>query len=515
MKHESGNKDTSHRIRRSLRNRFQQGGVIQTFQYGYCKPPGSSSDADITKRPEAGPVYDGWFGRLEAGASFGEVADWLHAEGVPTGEWTRSGRWTGTMVGRMTRNPILKGVRCRNKLVSQRHNKTGRHRSVKAPAGELLLRKVPHLVFIEAGRYDRLIAALDARNAACARGRRGRTPDARAGVPKKWTVWPGQHVVCGNCGRLYYWGGHGKAGYLMCSGARAHRCWNGVTFDGADAARRLTGAVLTLAEGLPDFDRAFLADVEEAAGARRSARAEGLRRLDAEIRGVEAELINLVDAVAKMGHSAALQAHLAEVEAHKASLMSERSCLMRQPDEVPALPSPAELRERARSEVGRMAFDDPEFGRLMHVLVPRVEVFPYRLLDGGKVRLRAEMRVDLAPLLGAAGEALGGLISRSITVDLFDPPQRAAYRERVVAMRESGRTERQAAGDLGLTVTAAQNAIKLHRRMQASGLTDAYVPLLATPDGGGGRLRRQAHVRYQFEPLAGYPAWPGRLRHDR
>src|SRR5260221_399010 len=38
FKHESTNKDTSNRIRRSLRNRFKQGGVVQTFPFGYVKP---------------------------------------------------------------------------------------------------------------------------------------------------------------------------------------------------------------------------------------------------------------------------------------------------------------------------------------------------------------------------------------------------------------------------------------------------------------------------------------------
>ena len=506
MKHESSNKDTSKRICRSQRNRFVQGGVVQTLTYGYIKPPGTITDDQVRKMPEAEPVYEGWATRLEGGASYAEVADWLNALGVPTGEWARSDRWTGTMVGRVTRNPILKGVRRHNVLVSRRHNKSGRHRSVTAPAGDLLLRNVPHLAFIEPGRYDRLIALLDGRNAACARGRREGAPDGRAGVPKKRTVWPGQHVACGVCGRLFYWGGHGKAGYLMCSGARAHSCWNGATFEGADAARRLAGAVLSLAEGLADFDAAFLAEAEAAAAARNTARAERLRGLDSEVKRVEAEVGNLVDAVALMGLSDALRARLAEVEARKARLSGERADLLRRPDQVPPLPTLEELKARARSEVGRLAFDDPGFGRLMHLLVPRVEVFPCRLLDGGKVQLRAMMRVDLAPLLGAPGEALGGLVSRTITVDLFDPPQRAACRERVVALRAAGLTERRAADELGLTVTAAQNAMALHRRMLAEGLADAYVPLTSAP-GGQGRLRRQSHARYRFEPLAGYPAW--------
>jgi len=75
--HERSNRDTSERIKRSLRNRFMQGGVCQTFQYGYIKPPGTKSDQDVRKDPAAEPVYDEWFTRLEKGESYAEVGDWL------------------------------------------------------------------------------------------------------------------------------------------------------------------------------------------------------------------------------------------------------------------------------------------------------------------------------------------------------------------------------------------------------------------------------------------------------
>lgn len=502
FKHESGNKDTSKRIRRSLRNRFEQGGVIQTFQYGYVKPLGADSDDDVMKDPAAEPVYDRWFGMLEAGASYAEVADWLISEGIPTGPWARSRRWTGAMVARLARNPILKGTRQRNQRMSRRVNKTGRHKSVKAPPEERLFRIVPHLAFIEPARFDRLIASLDARHAECARGRKAGTADGRAGVSKKRTVWPGQHVTCGVCGRMYYWGGHGQAGRLMCSGTRDYRCWNAATFDGAEAARRIAKAVLSLAESLPEFDDSFRARVEAKAGASRDAKAADLSRLDGEIQRVEAELTNLSDAVARMGFSPTLQTRLIETETRKASHAVERSDILRRPDEIPTFPPIEELKRLAREEIGRMAFDDAAFGRLMHLLVPRIEVFPHRLLDGGSIMLRGKLTVNLSSLIGAVGDHLGSLIVHELTIDLFDPPQRVAYRERVVAMRGQGMTERATARELGLTTPAAQQAAVLDRRMREAGVEDPYRPLVAPPEGDG-KFRRHKHARYRFEPLVG------------
>jgi site-specific DNA recombinase len=481
---------------------------VQTFPYGYLKPPGAASDADIARDPLAEPVYEEWFRRLEAGGTYAEVADWLNAARVAVGRWERSDRWTVQLVAHVTRNPILKGFRRRNHRKSKRVNKSGGMRSVKAPPEERLSREVPHLRFIEPARYDRLIAALDVRNGACSRGRKDaadtRARDVRAGVSRKRTAWPGQHVVCG---RIYYWGGHGDAGRMMCSGVRSYQCWNSATFDGATAARRLAEAVLGIAESLPDFDEAFLARVEAATGGRRTARDESLRRLALEIDRAGREIGNIVDAIASHGLSGALGSRLAVLEAAKARLEAERDDLVREADVLPPIPPASELRRLAREEVGRLDFAEPEFGRLMHRLAPRIEVFPHEPFDGGKMVLRAVMQVDLAGLLGAGGRSLGGLIKRSATVDLFDPPQWIAYLERVVGLCARGLGAKAAAAELGLTATAAQRAIVVHRSMQAAGASDPYLPVLEPP-AGECRLGRAAHHRYRFEPLDGYPAWP-------
>lgn len=62
FKHESANKETAKRIRRSLRNRFDGGGVVQTFPYGYVKPPGPrpTPTCGRTRRPS------GWSGSSRA-----------------------------------------------------------------------------------------------------------------------------------------------------------------------------------------------------------------------------------------------------------------------------------------------------------------------------------------------------------------------------------------------------------------------------------------------------------------
>jgi hypothetical protein len=118
--------------------------------------------------------------------------------------------------------------------------------------------------------------------------------------------------------------------------------------------------------------------------------------------------------------------------------------------------------------------------------------------------LRAHLTLDLAPLVPDAEvlEGRTGVLRRELVVDLFEMPQRAAYRERVMALRAGPLREREVAASLGLTVTAAQRAAALDRLMEERGLTDPYVPLTEPPPDQA-RMRRHKHARFRFEPGAG------------
>jgi site-specific DNA recombinase len=499
--HEDYNTKGSRRLKERLRERFKTGGALERIIFGYVKPPHATSDADVKKDPKAQPIYDEWFRLLEDGASYSEVADWLNRKGMKPGRYARAKRWTGQMVARVTFNPILKGVRQRNKKVTRRINKTGRRRSIAAPPELLLERACPHLAFIEPGRYDRLIAKLRAKNAGYARGRRAAV-DSRKGVAKKRTVWPGQHLRCGVCNRLYYWGGHGVKEHMMCSGSRDYRCWNAATFDGYDAGRRLSQAILAEIGRLPDFDKTFTAKLKAHAEARHSSRASALAEVGAQLVDVLAQIDRVTDAIARAGDLDALVDKLTSLTQRRDELHSKREELRREPDEPIALPTMDAIRNEARKVIAKLASDTPEFARLMRRLVPGLKVLPYRLCNGGAIVLRAKVTLDLTPLTRLPGDWGGGdqLLRRELTVDLFDPPQRVAFRERVIELRAKGKTERQVAAALGITVTATQYAAALDRLMKERKLIDPYV-ILTQPPEDCTKQRRHLHPRYRFEPL--------------
>ena len=125
MRHEQYNADTSARIRRTQLNQFNQGRQLPCAIYGYIKPKEARHESEMTKDPAAEPIYELIFSMLENGHSFADVADKLNELKVPLGSICKRSRWDSTMVGRIVRNPILKGQRDHNRRVTYRVHSSG------------------------------------------------------------------------------------------------------------------------------------------------------------------------------------------------------------------------------------------------------------------------------------------------------------------------------------------------------------------------------------------------------
>jgi site-specific DNA recombinase len=501
FRHEQYNRDTAKRIRRSLRNRFTQGGVVQTVIFAYSKAVGCERDDQLTKIPEMEPVVEEIFRRLEDDQSYSEVADWLNTQRIQTGQWCRRKTWTGAMVRRIVFSPILKGVRLRNRRISKRVNKTGRRKSVKAPAEELQTRLCPHLAFVTAERYDRLIRKLQVKNAAYTVGRNGKG-DPRLGRPKKRTVWPGQHVTCGVCGYPYVYGGHGKKLNLMCSGAREYACWNGATFSGPETAEKIATAVLDAICKLPGYDETYEAALRAELERKSSTKQTRIAEFTTRLASTERKRENIIDAISESGGNPGLYDRLRQLEAEKADWQEKLRELEREPNATLQLPSTDELKRLACESFRALSHESPEFARLMKKLITTIVVDPFRPIDGGDVVLRARFTLSLVPLIpGLKSLAIEPQLfgSREIIVDLFESPQRIVFREQVVAMISQKMFQRDVGKELGITQPAVQNALKFNALMQAMSTSDPYVLVTEPPDDNN-RFRRHKHSRYKFSP---------------
>jgi DNA invertase Pin-like site-specific DNA recombinase len=501
MRHEMYNADTAKRIRRSLRNRFEHGGVLGVQVFGIIKPLGANKDSELSKNPKAQPIYDEMFRLLENGASYSEVADWLNDTKVELPPYARSKKWRCSLVTQLIHNPILKGLRVRNRKISKRINETGRHKSVAAPPEELLERYCPHIAFIEPARYDLLIKKLDEKNAKYRRKGTGGI-DPRKNVSKKRTIWPGQHIDCGVCGRLLVYGAHGQKNSLACSGALKYQCWNGTSINSEKAGKKIIIAIEKELSSLKDFDKVLLKEIEKELKNSKSTVSQRQGKLQTQQDANTKQMKNIIAAIGDSGHSASLLAELKTLEATKAQLANELSSILTTSTSIPKMPSMEEIKTMVLGSIRSLAINSQEFGRLLRKLIDRIVVLPFQHCDGSSPVLRAYFELNLASLLPniPSMESLSAALRKTMVVDLFDPPQREAFRTEATALIASGMNQREAAKILGITSTAVQRAQALDKKMKELGITDPYIQLNEPPPENS-KIKRHKHPRYKFNPV--------------
>lgn len=509
LHHEQHNKDTSQRIRRSHDNRFRHGGVVGCLPYGYVKPHAGCSDEEVEKDPDAGDVYDRWFSMLEDGATYAEVADYLNAARVPTGPYVRSEHWTAERVGKVTHNSLLKGVRVRGTYRGHRVNHTGKKKRQRQPEDSWTRRECPHLAHIEPERYDRVIEILRRRNGKYRRGGKAGSSDSRAGLTNKRTVYPGQSIICGLCGRVLYYGAHGQKQRMVCSGNHRYRCWNGVSLDAALTRERVVDAVWSLMEQHPGFDAELLREISretEEALQQNTAKQHQLRK---ELQKCNSGIAKLVDFITENKTLESPKLKLAELEQQRRDLVYDLEVLERDEATIPTLPPISELREEARRVLHAMPKDSPEFLRAMQRAVRDFRVWVVRPLDGGQCRLRGGFYVDLTGFCtNAAG--LRNLdvepLRHYVEVDLFDPPRRVRILRDVERLLEFKQlydhslTEYEIASMLKTQQPTVQNAKKLLKLVKSRGTTSPYERLDEPPEDDR-KLTRHLHPRYKFDKV--------------
>ncbi len=502
MRHESYNRDTSQRIRRSQRNRFANGGMVTQLLAGQIKPHPGASEAECYKDPTAEAVYDEWFDRLERGQTFRMIADWLNAIGFDTGPASKKASWDGTLVRLTTYNPLLKGLRTRNKKIAKRVNKTGRRKCVAAPEDMLLTREAPHLAFIKPERYDRVVRMVQKSNERFAKGRELAKNGRPAGT-RNDSRWPSQHVRCGICGRKFVLGGHGRKDRMMCDGARSYHCWNAMTVDLADLASGVSNEICRQIETLPEFDSELVRQVRAESEAMAGLQNHELQRLNTERYKVLTEIDRLTEAIATVVSSQALMSRLMTTEQRLCELDDEIAEVAAAVPITPVIPTAEELRKLAQQEFLGLAVESREYAEVMRNIVRDFYVLPYRLIDGGTISPRVVFKLDLGSIEGVQVPNQLDCMTLDCMVDLMKPPQREEFRERIVALRESGLKEREVAVELGITQTAAQRAAKLHREMIRRGVSDPWQPVRTHAEAAD-CFQRISHPRFCFTPLDGF-----------
>ncbi len=506
--HERSNRDTSDRIKRSCNNRFDHGQLMESIIYGYIVPPGAKNDSELSRDPEAEPIIREMFQKLELGANYSEIADWLNSKNIPPGPYCRINKWNCGAVSRFVHNRLLKGERIRNRLITKRINQTGRHVSVKASPELLRTRKCPHLAYFDADYFDHVVALLDARNAKYRRGKPGK-PDTRNGVPRSRTQFPGQHLRCGICGRLMHWTKCEGRKALVCSGSQQYRCWNSLVLIQELCVRKLSECVLQEVRAIPNFDGLLSEAVSAAVLAEPDDRQRRKSEFERQLRAAEKSLANILAAIESGVSHELFRGRAEELGTQIKDLRYEIGLIDRTPAIVQSIPTQDEVVALLEANFAKVLTEDQDAVRLLRVLIPSMHVLPYRCCDERGVEGRIHLTINLAPLLGTASHLpdLDPVISKQLIVDIFDLPQKVKYLADSVAQRALGKTEREIATELGITQPAVQHAFKLQRRMLELGISDPYYLLHDVPTSGKCKFQRHRNPRYRFDPLEGFPKY--------
>lgn len=517
--HVAHQQHTSRRLKHKLKNRFVKfGGAMARPTAGYIVPEGAKTYDDWLKDPSfdvnSNPDADAWIydgaKLLRESLNCTAVADMFNARGISPGPYCRNKVWSGAMVRRFYGGTLLKGqaMRCRKHTV--KFHETGKRKSVNNPKGPVYY-PCPHLAYFDADEFDELQALLAGKNAHYRR-KLVAGIDPRLRVPKKRTRFPGQHGRCWYCGFHHVWGGNGVTDNLMCSNARQWHCWNSVGYDGALAVQKVVDVIKAELYRLDGFDDQYRELVERAGSGDQSEVARRWERLKLDESELPKRRERFVEAIDKYGVQPMFDAKLKEIETDERKTRLERRDLERLGQERLEVPeSTIVLRQMLEDEIAGAAYDTPEFGDLLRKLCPDFFVYLVRLCDGGHFLPRAKIKLTLDGIVpdAAAVPGLGGFLQREATLDLFELPQRERIRPDAVLWEEAGLGPKAIAAKIAETTrerptaTAVQNALALHERMIALGLTSPLVQVLMPPDDYP-KLRRHKNAKYQFVPLDGY-----------
>ena len=328
-------------------------------------------------------------------------------------------------------------------MKSKRNNSTGKYRSVKTLPGERLERFCPHLAFFEAQYYDRVTHKVMLHNVINKPGRpAGHHPCLNR--PRKQTVWPDNTSTAVSAGECSITAGTSKN--AICSAAAPPGIVVGWELPSVRPKRRKESPMPSFGKSPPCRTMTPRCSrlVEEEAATLDQRRTERLREIARVEEKLNHEISNIVKALREIGSSDALLTELKQLEDRKSLLVCDREEAERLPRQDIEIPSVQTLRNMAKQAFDGLGQQSEKFGQLMRQLIPRITVYPYQLIDHGPIVLRARFTLNLASLMPglAQFESLIPNLSRSVEVDLFDPPQRVRFREQVVALCSDGKTQR-------------------------------------------------------------------------
>jgi|GEM_PF-2225137 len=460
--------DTQRRVRRTASHAFKNGGMVLKVPYGYRKLSMEEAAAGtfgpvglrVTKTPEATAVIRQMRERVLRGDSYATIARWLNEEGIPVGKYVEAKEWLGKHVVELLRQPLLRGIRQFGKVKSKLIFKTGKHKRERNSNPEELA--CPELAHMTAEEQAELWAVMDERDRRKDTSRRHR----RLGIPRRESLWPGQHIKCFNCGEELFWMGPDK---LQCRRARPcsdHSCWVQTIVSAEMIRTKLLPQLINYLRSEPEL----LATVVDAAWDEYRRTSEfgqrKLQELERQLCELEQQSQRIVAAIAKRPESESLLDQLDVIERDlkrvRASVENERQQLRASQTAL----SREEVEQRLDDTVLDLSRRSRTFGKLLSRTFPDLILISVQALDSNQIHPR--VRWVLPPFSGEAPVIL--------VVDAFDDSLPIKHAPDVMRCRTEHPdwTLQMIATYLSIDIVTVKRASRYGRIMAEQQTTDKY-----------------------------------------
>lgn len=486
--------DTRRRVRRTATHSFHKGGMVQKIRFGYRKlsteeansgafgPPGLR----IAKRSELTPILRNVVRQVLAGESYASITDHLNATGITPGPYVTRGRWSPRVLVELLSDPILAGMRTFRDTVCEPVFRTGRHRTTKSDRPET--EYYPELAHLTTEEHKQLLTVIADRRLQSKPSHENLS--ARRGVPRSRSYWPGQSLVCGVCGNLFYFSGD----FLRCSRATPRNgssCWNRVQVRNTVIRAQIAGWLLSTADAMPDglrhlAERLHEFTVVQTDHDRSTAQATAGRR---ELLHRQAQ--HLTTAIAAGGNLESLLDRLQAVEAELKTLSA--AAPRRHASKRGAVP-PAKNQDPAvlRRRIVTMMQESFPFADWLRCFIPEFVVEPVQGWDTPQIRPQGRFSARMEMLAAPETESATDTAPRAFTLLLFDPPEPVRVLSQcLAALREHPeRSQRRLAQQLQLHPMTVKRALDYARRMTIAGATEPYRLVTDAPAGASRWGRR-------------------------
>ena len=467
--------DTQRRVSRTASHAFKHGGMVQKVPFGYRKV--SVEDAAqglagpkglrIAKVPEATPIIAEMRLRVLRGDSYCAIARWLNQERVEPGPYVSENEWLGKHVNELLRSPLLRGERHFGKVRSKLIFSSGKHK--REPNLNPEVSEHPEIAHMTAAEQDELWAVMDQGDPRLDQSKRHK----RLGVPRRESLWPGQHIKCSICGDELYWM---MADGLQCRHARpgsVHACWNQVIVN-ADMVRDklLPKFVAVLRKNTDLWTKVIDAAWDEY---RRTAEhsQRKLHDLDRSRRDLEQQSQRLATAISKRPDSETLLTQLDAFESDLKRVRREIEVEQTKLRESQTLLSRDEVEQQAERAILELARSSRTFGQLLSRTFPDLQMVPVQALDSPQVRPRVVWRL---PEIDETGPI-------ELVVDAFEASFPIQHAQQCQACREQHPrwTLEKIIDHLKLGCGTVKRALAYARKMSELGTTDPFRVLTDRP----------------------------------